>query len=255
MHYSMRYIFGFAAVVCFFCSIMISSANVVLRGRQEVNKAVDKKTSVLQAAWLVKPGEKATVAEVERIFQNVRPHVVDLSSGEVLAGVDPETFDEAKEPQLPAPENNAGIKSVPGRVKTYEVVEDGKTTMIILPVYGKGLWSTMKGFLALDADGNTIRGLTYYEQAETPGLGGEVENPRWKQLWQGRKAFGEGGKVAIQVTKGAAGPPETDPHRVDGLSGATLTSRGVTNMLQYWLGDTGFGPYLNKFRESRQSAA
>ncbi len=255
MHYSMRYIFGFAAVVCFFCSIMISSANVLLRDRQETNKAVDKKTSVLQAAWLVKPGEKVTAADVERIFQNVRPHVVDLATGAVLADVDPESFDEAKEPLLQAPENNAGIKTVPGRAKTYEVVENGKTTMIILPVYGKGLWSTMKGFLALDADGNTIRGLTYYEQAETPGLGGEVENPRWKQLWQGRRAFGDDGAVKIAVIKGPAGTPEADPHHVDGLSGATLTSRGVTNMLQYWLGDLGFGPYLNNFREARQSAA
>ena len=255
MQYSMKYIFGFAAVLCFVCSILISSANVGLRERQEINKKLDKQKSVLQAAWLVKPGEKATAAEVERIFQNVKPHVVDLASGEVLADVDPESFDEAKEAQSGAPENNAGIKTVPGRVKTYEVVEDGKTTMIILPIYGKGLWSTMKGFLALDADGTTVRGLTYYEQAETPGLGGEVENPRWKQLWQGRKAFGDDGAVKIAVIKGPAGNPESDPHHVDGLSGATITSRGVTNMLQYWLGDKGFGPYLKKFRESRQSAA
>ena len=103
----------------------------------------------------------------------------------------------------------------------------------------------------LDADTKTIRGLTYYQHTETPGLGGEVDNPRWKALWPGRVAFDENWKPDIKVIKGRVGPPSEAPHQVDGLSGATITSRGVTNMLDFWLGENGFGKYLENFRESR----
>ena len=123
--------------------------------------------------------------------------------------------------------------------------------MVVIPVEGYGLWSTLYGFLALDKDTRTVRGLAYYEHGETPGLGGEVENPRWVALWPGRKVFDENGNVAIRVIKGAAGPPESDPYRVDGLSGATITSRGVTNMLAFWLGDDAYGPFLDQFRSAR----
>ena len=255
MQYSMKYIFGFAAAVCFVCSILLSIANVSLAARQEVNRVLDKKMSVLQAAWLVQPGEKKTPAEVDALFQNIRAHVVDLETGLDAEGVDPATFEEDDEPMVPAPANNAGIVAVPRRAKIYEVMDGGKTSMVILPIYGKGLWSTMKGFLALDADLNTVKGLIYYEQAETPGLGGEVNNPRWKKLWPGRKIYDEQGKVALKVRKGPAGPPEQAPHEVDGLSGATLTGRGVTNMLGYWMADQGFGPFLNKFREAHKQGA
>ena len=125
--------------------------------------------------------------------------------------------------------------------------------MLVLPIEGYGLWSTLYGFLALDADTKTIRGLTYYQHLETPGLGGEVDNPSWKALWPGRVAFDDTGSPVISVIKGRAGSPQEDPYRVDGLSGATITSRGVTHMLRFWLGEAGFAPYLTRFRESQAS--
>lgn len=249
MQYSMKYIFGFAAAVCFVCSIMISTANVALRDRQEMNKLLDKQKSVLQAAWLVEPGEKVGAARVEEIFKNIEPRLLDLTSDTLLDESALAAFDESKVPMDIAPENNAGILEVPEQVKIYEVMEDGKVSMLVLPIVGKGLWSTMKGFLALDADGRTIRGLTYYEQAETPGLGGEVDNPRWKALWPGRVAYDDNWNPVIEVIKGPAGSIEATPHEVDGLSGATLTSRGVTNMLQFWLGEDGYLPFLKSFSE------
>ncbi len=250
MQYSMKYIFGFAAVLCFVCSIMISTANVGLRERQEINKVLDKQKSVLQAAWLVQPGEKVNRARVEELFKNVRPRIIELSTGKVLEEVNADTFDEESLPSLPAPTNKAGIREIKEQVKIYEIMEGDKVTMFVLPIVGKGLWSTMHGFLALDADTRTIRGLTYYDQAETPGLGGEVVNPKWKALWQGRLAYDENWSAKIAVIKGPAGPVEQNPYAVDGLSGATLTSRVVTNMLQFWLGENGFAPFLKSFRES-----
>jgi len=102
---------------------------------------------------------------------------------------------------------------------------------------------------ALAPDGNTIRGLTYYEHKETPGLGGEISSPSWLALWKGRKSYDELDKPAITVIKGQAGPPEKDPLRVDGMSGATVTSNAVTRLMQYWLGADGYGPFLRKVRE------
>jgi Na+-transporting NADH:ubiquinone oxidoreductase subunit C len=104
----------------------------------------------------------------------------------------------------------------------------------------------MYGFIALEKDLQTVSGLTFYEQKETPGLGGEVENPQWKKQWAGKKVFDAEGKVALQVVKGSA----EGEYGVDGLSGATITSNGVTNLVHYWLGPSAFGPFIENQRKS-----
>ena len=250
MQFSTRYIFLFSAGLCLICSLMISVASVGLRERQEVNKALDKKKSVLQACWLVQPDEILTPAEIDAKFQVIESKVVELASGEYADGVDAETFDEENVEVIRAPENSSRIQQLPEQVKLYHVMEDGKLKMMVLPIEGYGLWGTLYGFLALDADLTTIKGITYYQHKETPGLGAEVDNPKWKALWPGRKVFDDSGDLKIAVIKGYAGVPAEDPHRVDGLSGATITSRGVTNMLHFWLGGNGYGPYFAKLRAS-----
>jgi Na+-transporting NADH:ubiquinone oxidoreductase subunit C len=131
----------------------------------------------------------------------------------------------------------------------YLVTREGKVEQVVLAVEGLGMWGTIYGFVAIDRDGNTVRGLTYYDQKETPGLGGEIGNPKWQALWRGRKAYDDSWEARITVIKGNAGPPETDPLRVDGLSGATVTSNAVTRLMQFWLSDAGYGRYLRRFRE------
>ena len=127
-------------------------------------------------------------------------------------------------------------------------------TSLILPIEGKGLWSTLYGFIALAPDTTTIQGITFYEHGETPGLGGEVDNPTWKALWVGRRAYDDDWQPAIEVMKGFAGPAAEDPNRVDGLSGSTLTARGVTNLVQFWLGENGFDPFLERLRAEGSSS-
>jgi Na+-transporting NADH:ubiquinone oxidoreductase subunit C len=146
------------------------------------------------------------------------------------------------------------IASIKRRAKyaTVYLVKDeqGKLQKVILPVYGYGLWSTLYGFLALQGDINTVVGLGFYEHAETPGLGGEVDNPAWKAQWVGKKIFDDQGNIAIRVTKSPVA--ESDPRAVydiDALSGATLTSNGVNNLVHFWVGPDGFGPYLQKLRQ------
>ena len=241
--YSTKYIFGFSALICVVCSFMLSVTAVGLRARQEQNQRVDRNKNILQVCGLMQPGETLSATEIDERFKEIETKIVSLETGEY---VDAEQYD--PNAMNPAGDNLAGIQELPVNAEIYLVMKDGKPSTVVLPVYGKGLWSVMYGFLALDADGTTVRGLTYYQQGETPGLGGEVDNPKWKALWKGRKAFDATGKVAIAVIKGKAGSVEEDPHHVDGLSGATLTSRGVSNTLNFWLGERGFGPFLEKFK-------
>lgn len=255
--FSVRYNLLFSAAVCGVCAIFVSSLAVGLNERQEANELQFKQANVLEAAGLLEPGERLSSAEIQRRFANVETVLVDLRSGEEVADADAGAFDQQaakKDPERSreAPPNDARVIRLPYRAQVFKLRgEDGELEKLILPIEGYGLWSTLYGFLALSADTRAIAGITYYQHGETPGLGGEVDNPRWKALWPGRKAFDDNWRPEIVVIKGKAGPPAEDPHRVDGLSGATITSRGVSNMLRFWLGPDGFGPYLENVRTSQ----
>ena len=242
MHHSARYTIGFAAAVCIICSLLVSTAAVTLKDRQEANSLLEKQKNVLMAAGLLKPGESLDRTQVQQRFSEIEIVVLDLQTGTTYSKTKtPDQFDSMLQTAEDPKQNQYQV--------LYEVLTHGKVELIVLPIVGKGLWSTMYGFLALDGDLNTIRGITYYQHGETPGLGGEVDNPRWKAKWVGRKAYDEEWKPAIRVIKGSAGSVEEAPHQVDGLSGATLTSRGVSAMLAHWLGDEGYGPFLKKLRQ------
>ena len=251
---STAYIIGFATALCGVCAIFVAASAVGLKDRQEANKIVDRQSKVLAVAGLLNADEGLSSEEIRtRYEKNIKARIVDLSSGEYVDDMDANAFDQRKATKDPerskvAPTNAAQVTRVPNRGLVYQVLEGGKVKTLVIPIVGKGLWSTMYGFLAMKADANTISGITFYEHGETPGLGGEIENPKWQALWPGRKAFDNAGKVAVQVVKGAAGAPAEDPYRVDGLSGATITSRGVSATLAFWLGNTGYGPYLERFR-------
>lgn len=245
----------FSAAVCVVCAVLVSTAAVTLRDRQEANAELDRRRNVLAAAGVVQPGEAIPPAEIEQRFADFEVAAVDMRTGQEDPDVEAAGYDARRaqgDPQASqaVPRNAAQVSRVPNHLLVYKKRDaEGQLELLVLPIEGQGLWSTMYGYLALGPDLTTVRGLTFYEHGETPGLGGEVDNPRWKALWPGREAFDEQGRPAIQVVRGAAGPPESDPHRVDGLSGATITSRGVTAALQFWLGEQGFGPYLEDLRK------
>jgi Na+-transporting NADH:ubiquinone oxidoreductase subunit C len=254
MQGSVGYNLIFASTVCVVCAIFVSSSAVMLKERQEYNAAIDKQRNVLVVSGLASDDDRLTPDEVEQRFTNIRQVVIDLATGEAVADIDPLTYDQRRATTDPAlshaaSPNLAQVLRVPNRAIVYEVRDDqDRAELYVLPVEGKGLWSTLYGFIALDASLETVQGLTFYEHGETPGLGGEVDNPRWKALWRGRRPFDDALEPDLTVIKGRAGPPADDPHRVDGLSGATMTSRGVTYLIEFWLGDGGFGPYLDRLR-------
>ena len=260
MERSNSYIILFAAAVCLVCSVFVAFAAVTLKERQDANAVLDRQKKVLIVADLLEEKAKVAPAEVQALFdQWIVARVVDLKTGTYDDSIDAATYDQQRALKDPAaskkaPENRAGLRRVPLKAQVYQVVTDGAVEKVILPIEGKGLWSTLYGFLALAPDTTSITGITFYQHGETPGLGGEVDNANWKALWAGRKAFDDEWSPAIEIIKGAAGPPADDPYSVDGLSGATLTCRGVNYLVHYWLGEQGFGPYLERFRSERSAA-
>ncbi|MEZ6042817.1 MAG: Na(+)-translocating NADH-quinone reductase subunit C [Planctomycetaceae bacterium] len=252
---SIQNTFRMAILLCLVCSVMVSATAVGLRSTQQAKKEEFRQQNILKAAGLWEEG-----ADAKALFnQYITAEVLDFEEGRTTERYEPD----AKEldPKLSTRDSSMS-KPIDGSEETgddiasirvretytvvYEVREDGKLKTLILPIRGYGLWSTLWGFIALDFSDTTadpqsltVKGLTYYSHAETPGLGGEVDNENWKAKWQGKRVYDEAGDVLLEVSKSAAGD-----YQVDALSGATLTSNGVTNMLKYWLGPHGFGPYI-----------
>jgi Na+-transporting NADH:ubiquinone oxidoreductase subunit C len=261
-----------AFALCLAGAVLVSGSAVILKPLQVSNKAADEKTNILEVVGML--DEKTNVEEA---FKKFEPKLVDLESGDYVDqvnGLTPANFDQrkaSKDPalnmEIPTEKDIAKIGRKSRYAKVYLVKEEGKTKAVILPVNGYGLWSTMYGFMALESDGQTVIGLNLFDQAETPGLGGEVVNPKWKELWKGKKVYKlsseqgqefqnkhhtEVGDPVLTLVKGTVDPAKPGAqHQVDGLAGATLTSNGVSNLVRYWLGSEGFAPYLAKLRSQK----
>ncbi|MCG7499491.1 Na(+)-translocating NADH-quinone reductase subunit C [Vibrio sp. Of7-15] len=231
------------------CSVVVSVAAVALRPLQQDNAVLDKQKNIVAVAGF----EAQSANDIRELYKaNIEPRLVDLDTGDFVDG-DAAAFDQrkaAKDPaqsiKLTAEQDKAKILRRSNTGLIYLVKDGDAISRIILPVHGNGLWSMMYAFVAIETDGNTIAGITYYEQGETPGLGGEVENPTWRNQFVGKKLFDANNLPAIKIVKGGA--PEGTEHGIDGLSGATLTGNGVQHTFDFWLGDMGFGPFLAKVR-------
>ncbi|MDX3774677.1 Na(+)-translocating NADH-quinone reductase subunit C [Chromatiaceae bacterium AAb-1] len=243
--------FFMIVAVCLVCAMIVSTAAVQLRPKQQENKLLDTQVNILRVAGL------STAGDAKQTFEeHIVTKYVDLNTGSYVD--EPEAYDYRKDMKDPArsirltgAEDIASIRTRANVAPVYlsynDGVASGQLTYIILPVHGYGLWSTLHSFLALEADARTIASVNYYEHAETPGMGGEVENPRWTAQFPGKKVTDDQGLPALRITKpGSARDPLYD---IDGLSGATLTSNGVQHIYTFWMGEKGFGPFLEKFRK------
>ncbi len=247
-----------AILLCLACSIVVSSAAVIFKPLQQANKMLDKQKNILLAAGLY--DENADVSEQ---FALIEKRIVNIETGEYVTDIDIDAYDQRKAQKdskasamIPSDEDIASLKRRANYAEIYWVSGgNGHLKTIILPISGYGLWSTLHGFIALESDLNTVAGLAFYDHMETPGLGGEVDNPKWKAQWPGKKIFDEQGNVVAKLKKGSVNSEiaHEKTHYVDGLSGATLTSNGVNNLLLYWLGENGFGPYLAKVQADQRT--
>jgi Na+-transporting NADH:ubiquinone oxidoreductase subunit C len=234
------------------CSVIVSSAAIVLKPVQEKNEEEFRQQIILDVAGLMQPG-----GNTEELFAAIEPRMVDLETGGYTDQFDAASFDAlaaASDPQLGiAIPDELDIASIGRRAKyapVYLVRDGDEIEQIILPVYGKGLWSTMLGYLSLEPDGTTVKGLRFYAHAETPGLGDQIDKEPWRAQWAGKQIYDIGDEPQIRVIKGTVPADAPDAqYKVDGLSGATLTANGVTGLVQYWTGPHGFGPYLKNYRE------
>ncbi len=236
--------------LCLVCAVLVAFSAVALKPLQEGNKAADMRRNILEVVGLWQEG-----LDINEAFKRFEVKVVDLKTGEIAQNIDPNTYDMRKaakdlklsEP-LPRDKDIASIKRKPKYATVYFLKgENGKLEALVLPVWGYGLWSTMYGFLALEPDCNTVIGINFYDQKETPGLGGEVVNPNWRALWKGKKIYDQSGAPVLRLVKGSVNPGQSGAESlVDGLAGATLTSNGVSNLIRFWFGEEGYKPFLTK---------
>jgi Na+-transporting NADH:ubiquinone oxidoreductase subunit C len=239
---------GFVLAVCVVCALLVSFSAVQLKPLQQANKLLDQQTKILEAAGLLEKAGKDIVKTYNAV---VDARMIDLDSGEFIEG-DVINFDERRNSRDSAlsikPENDvAGINRRSNTAVVYLIKDEaGAINTVVLPIVGSGLWDLMFGYVGLEADLNTVKSVIYSDHKETPGLGAEVLNPNWKALWPGKKIYNEAGEVKANLVKGGA--KANDIHGVDALSGATLTSNGVTNTFTFWFGKEGYGPFITKYR-------
>ena len=236
-----------AVTLCLVASMVVSAAAVTLRPTQEANALRNKLVNILQVAGVYDPE-----ADVLDSFEAFETHILEIETGRFTDQFDPATFDDAAAADDPA--TSVELTDDPAsigrqaRFVTVYVLRDaaGDVDKVVLPIHGYGLWSTLYGFIAVEENGNDIYGLQFYQHAETPGLGAEVDNPRWRALWNGQRLFDDEG--ALQITVGRNAPAAGAEYHIDGLSGATLTTAGVNNLVRFWMGDAGYATFLENVR-------
>ncbi|MBQ4202152.1 MAG: Na(+)-translocating NADH-quinone reductase subunit C [Thermoguttaceae bacterium] len=247
--------FGVATLLCVVCAIIVSLSDVALKERQNANKALDKNVNLLRVAGEVGDKEKISPEDAAKKLEAAKVVVVDLETGAIVPDADPKAV-EADKTNLRALDPDVNVAKIDKKDSPKLAVvylfndEQGALKTVVLPIVGKGLWSTLRGFLALNGDLKTVARIVFYEQGETAGLGGEITNPSWTKNWEGKVAFDDAYVPIVKVAKGAA----SADFEVDGISGATLTGNGVTNTVQFWLGENGFGPFLKTLRQDAPNA-
>ncbi|NQV30023.1 MAG: NADH:ubiquinone reductase (Na(+)-transporting) subunit C [Candidatus Marinimicrobia bacterium] len=226
------YTLGFAAAVTMVCSVLLASAATLLKERQDQNIQLDITYNILSVLGLVENRDIAPERLLSLYTERVTTFVVDLD-GKTVTGREAEDID---------PKNDLGLLPI------FASLQDGEISAYCIPTQGKALWSTVKGYIALEKDLNTVKGITFYSHGETPGLGGEIEKDWFTDAFKGKSILNnEGELVSIQVIKGKMrGDEKEQQHKVDGISGATLTGNGLTTFIKSTLEK--YEPYFKTLR-------
>ena len=250
MAFSNGYTLGFAGAICVFCSIGVAGASLGLKPLQEANKKREFQTSILTAVGL---GEEARNTEdVGALYAERIAEVYVDDAGAVL--------DDSADRDGDQVLNYSDVKSARKQVKgtsekpgIYPVFQRKDGTSVgayAFEMQGKGLWGPITGYLAVKPDARTVMGATFDAPKETPGLGAEIMYAKFTEQWVGKRIVNDGGEIApIRVVKGSAELmcQDAPQHCVDGVSGATITSDGVTYMVEDALRDV-YKNYLQQIQ-------
>ena len=247
---------GVAVLVALICSLLVSAVVYLLRPYELAYSALERNRAILEAAGLVMPGEQVSESELVSRFVELDARVVDLANGTFTEDLDPVTYDyraafddAAMREPIPDIEDIGRLGFRPRYMTVYLVVaDDGRIETLVLPLFARGMWSTIYGFLALRGDFRTIAGVAFYEHGETPGIGDRIEAPEWLSTWVGKRLYGPDDAVRFRI--GAASPDVANEYRVDSITGATMTVTGVGDGIRYWLSDHGYGRLLRSLREA-----
>lgn len=242
--------------VCLVASFLVAGSAVLLRPAQIANKERERQARLTEIIALL-PGIESELSAAGEL--RLESKVVDLETGRSLPEIDPDRFDQrraAKDPErsvaVPPERDLAQIGRRARHAVIHLVWQDERLRLVILPVHGHGFGSMLYGYLGLSADTRSVVGLRFYEHGETPGLGALIDDPGWRGQWYGKSVWDFADQPALGVAEAALKPDAPEAaYLVDALTGATWTGRGVTNLLRFWLGDDGFGPYLRNLRKER----
>ncbi|MDH3739126.1 MAG: NADH:ubiquinone reductase (Na(+)-transporting) subunit C [Alphaproteobacteria bacterium] len=244
---------GIALLVALVSATVVSVTAVTLKPLQLANLERQRQAR-MEAMIAALPGMADILREAG--VTSLETRLVDLDTDSFSTDIDPINYDQraaAFDPELsmalPSEVDVANIGRRASLALVYVLRRGKEIALIVLPVHGSGYQSTIYAYLALEGDLNKVAALTVYEQGETPGLGSQVEDPAWQALWPGKEIADATGAIRISVVRGQA----SGPHEVDGITGATRTMTGITNMLHFWLGDHGFGPFLARLRSGEIS--
>ena len=241
-----------ALTVAFACALVVSTVSVGLRPLQKANLEAERRKQLE-----VVINALADIGQAQSI-ENLEARIVELASGRYDDTQDPATFNAeyainkpGTSMLIPAELDLAGIKRRALHARVYLVRNpEGATELIILPVWGRGYQSSLRAWLVLDGDTSRILALKFYEHGETPGIGARIQEPGWEALWRDAPIYDDSGVLRIGVrSRTGSTSAEDSGYLIDGISGATRTTQGVDGLIRFWLGDSGFGPYLRRIRE------
>ncbi len=240
----------------FLCSVLVTVAAVTLQPIQRAYQDLERNRAIVAISGLTDRASELSDREIVSLFQVLEARIVDLDIGEFDERFNPDTFDTWKSASDPAlstaiqAQQDLAKLTRRSRLVTVYLVKDGTDLKrMLLPIYGQGMWSTLYGFLALEPDLNTIADITFYEQAETAGIGDKILMPDWQASWRGRKLYDENGTLRLGLGEGAVESTTLAAvYEVDAISGATITVDAVTNLVRYWFGPHGFAPFLETYR-------
>ena len=232
MQQSRIYILAYSAILTIICGGLLAFASEALKEKQQANIELEKKANILSCVMTLKEGDN-----IEKLYSTkVQSYIVDYK-GNKREDMEINDIKIEKEYKKPPMERFLPI---------YEFKNtEGTLEFIVVPVYGYGLWNNIWGYIALKSDFNTIQGVKFQHAAETPGLGARIESEEIQSRFRNKTLFEADNLISVLMQKGENQDYSKEPHKVDGMSGATLTGKGVNNMLKEY-----FQCYQNYFKKN-----